>query len=91
MAADDRGDRCVGSTLGRGRPVAVPMASVGNSIVNGAAGGLPGAGGGEVFRQESGLPAPADRQTDALPRTEGALRTVAGRWLMTRRTRKGRG
>lgn len=35
-------DRCVGSTLERGRLLAVPMASVGKGTANGAAGGLPG-------------------------------------------------
>lgn len=71
------GDRCVGSTSGRGRLVAVPMASVGTRGEWRSRRSC--WGGGEVFEQGSGpwitlllakvgcLPGPADRQPDRLP------------------------
>lgn len=46
-------DRWVGSTFERGRLMAAPMASAGNSVVKEEAGGLPG-GGEELFWRERG-------------------------------------
>lgn len=78
MTAEDDsrwGDRCVGSTLKKGRLMTVPMASVGNGMVNGTAGGLPGrkerlSGRGVVpglpFSWLKGAPLRCRKQTDPL-------------------------
>lgn len=54
----------MGSTFERGLLMAVPMASVGNSVVKEEAGGLPGEEekfSGPLFVKGGCLPAPADR------------------------------